>query len=149
MNAGSSFPVSVLDLQFQPDVNPSYHQDAAFQFDLANRLTHQASSRRIDLTRLQRASKGAGKSTGGCRDNIIQRRGVGFGDRGCDLIVLRDCTIDTEDYRFRLNRKPSLPDRPFHALDANFGTISDFRHDSPPDLISIASLRSMRFGRRG
>jgi hypothetical protein len=54
-------------------MNPPDDEHIVFDFDLAQRLGYQTAARCIDLTRLQRASKGSGQSACSCRDNIIQR----------------------------------------------------------------------------
>ena len=79
MQANGGFPISFLSPQYQPHVNTPDHEHILFQLDLANRFSHQVSGR-IDLTRLQRASKGAGQSTRGSGDNVIERGGA----RLCD-----------------------------------------------------------------
>lgn len=65
-------------LEPQPDVNSFYDQDIVLQLHLAHCLRDQALVRCTDLTRLQRASKGSRKSTGRCRDHVIQSSGMRF-----------------------------------------------------------------------
>jgi hypothetical protein len=85
-------------LEPEPHVNPLDDQDIIFEFDLAGRLRDQPRIRRIDLTRLQRASKGSGQSTGGGRDYIVQSRGVRFQDIRWNLVVFGDRAVNTEDH---------------------------------------------------
>jgi hypothetical protein len=116
--------VSLLGLKPQSHVNPAYHEYIAFQFDLTYCFPHQASTRRIDLTRLQRASKGSRKSTCGGRDNIIKRRGVRFRDCGRNPVVLGNRAVDSENDRLRFRREIRFTHRSFHTLDSDLGTIN-------------------------
>ena len=85
-------------LESQPHVNPLDDQDIFFEFDLAGRLRDQPRVRRIDLTRLQRASKGSGQSTGGGRDYVVQCRGVRFEDVRRNFVVFGDRAVNPEDH---------------------------------------------------
>ena len=57
-------------------MNAPDDQYVVFKFDLTLRFGDKTTRRCIDLTRLQRASKGSSKSAGDCGDNVIQRRRV-------------------------------------------------------------------------
>ena len=80
-------------------MNPADHQDVVLLFDLSDCIRYEPFVRCIDLTRLQRASKGSGQSTGGGRDYVVQCRGVRFQDVRRNLVVLGDRAVNTEDHR--------------------------------------------------
>jgi len=52
-------------------VNPTDHEDLAVLFDLTHRGPDECPFACVDATRLQRASKGAGQSTTGGGDHIV------------------------------------------------------------------------------
>jgi len=66
--------------QYQPHVNALNDQHGIFALDLAFRFTDQPPVRRVDLTRLQRASEGSGKSARGRRDDVVQGSRMRLGD---------------------------------------------------------------------
>ena len=104
------------------------HQDAIFFFNFADSLGDQPVYRSGDLTRLQRASKGSGESTGGCCDNVIES---GRMRRECvrrHFIVLGDGPMDAEQYRFGFRGQIGAPHRASFALDADFGAIDYVSH---------------------
>ena len=55
-------------------MDPPDDQHIVLQLDLADGLGKQLLVRSVDMTRLQRASKGSCKSTGRRRDDVIERR---------------------------------------------------------------------------
>jgi hypothetical protein len=59
----------------------------------------------IDPARLQRATQGAGESTGGGGDDVVERGGVVgvLASRGA--VVLANLIVGSEENRFRLNRE--------------------------------------------
>jgi hypothetical protein len=128
VHAIGGFPVSLPGLKPQPHVNAADHEYIVFQFDLTYRFPYQASTRCIDLTRLQRASKGSRKSTCGGGDNVIKRRGAGFRDCGRNPVVLGDRAVDSENDRLRLGREIRFTHRPFHTLYSDLGTINYVGH---------------------
>ena len=80
--------MSFLSPEYQSHVNAPDHEHILFQLDLANRFSHEVPGC-IDLTRLQRASKGAGQSTRGSSDNVIERGGARLGNCRRNLVMLR------------------------------------------------------------
>lgn len=74
----SCLAVRFFRFQSKRDVNAPNHQNTIFQFDFTNGFRFQSVVRCGDLTRLQRASKCAGESTGCRRDDVIQSRGMVF-----------------------------------------------------------------------
>lgn len=71
VNALRRIPVSLFGLELQPHVNAADDQNVVFGLNLAFGLGDQPRIRRIDLTRFQRASKGARQSTGRGRHNVV------------------------------------------------------------------------------
>jgi hypothetical protein len=106
-------------LESQPDVNSSYDEDIVLQLDLAHGLRNKALVRCIDLTRFQRAPEGSRKSTGRCRDNIVQGGGMGLQYVRWNFIMFSHCAVNPEDHGLRLGGQVCSADRAFHALDAN------------------------------
>jgi hypothetical protein len=109
-------------------MNAPDDEHVVLEFDLAQRLGYQTVVRGIDLTRLQRASKGSGQSTRGRRHNIIQGCGVRLQNRLGNLIVFSDCAVDAEDHRQRFCGQIRLANRTLHPFDSDLGTIDDCRH---------------------
>ena len=99
VNTGRGIVVALLCLQPQFHMDPPDDQDIIFQFDFADGLRREPAIRSVDLTRLQRASKGSGESTRGCRDNIIERSRMGLQYIRRDLVVLGDCAVYAENHR--------------------------------------------------
>ena len=98
------------------------------KFNFTHRFGYQVIIRSIDVTRLQRASEGAGKSTSGSRDNVIQRRGVRFQSSWRNLVVLSDSPVDSEYHRRCFCRQVCFSNRSLHPFDSNFGTIDNLGH---------------------
>lgn len=74
-------------LQMVADVNPLDHQDLVIQFNFTGCFGGEPAATGRDLTRLQRAPKGPGQSTGGRGDYKIKRCIVWFDDVGIDPIM--------------------------------------------------------------
>ena len=120
------FPVGLVCFQGQPHMDAPDDEDIVFQLDFTYSLGYQSPIRCINLTRLQRASVGSGKSTGGCGDNIIQSRSVRFHYRRRNLVMFRDRAMHTENHGLGFSGKPGSANRSFHAFDSNLGTIDDW-----------------------
>jgi hypothetical protein len=75
------------------------HQNPVFFFDFTYGFTDKPVYRRGDLTRLQRASKGAGESTGGGRDDVIERGRMRREGLGRHFVVLGDRAVNAKDHR--------------------------------------------------
>jgi len=123
--------VSLLFSGDQPHryVDAANHQDALFRFHLAGRVRSEPAVAGIDLTRLQRATKCAQHSTGGCRDHIVDGRGMRFGEaRRIDLVVLCDGPVHAERHRPWLAGQVSNPQRSLPAFDADSGGVRDWWH---------------------
>jgi len=113
----------------QPYVNSLNDQNIVLQLHLAHGLRDQALVRRIDLTRLQRASKGSRKSTGRCGDNVVQRCGMRFQHVRWYFVMFRHRAMNSEDHWLLLGRQVCFADRALHAFDAYMRSISHVRHD--------------------
>jgi len=115
--------------QPQDDVNPADDEDTLFRFDFTNDIRAQLAAARFDLARFQRAAKRAEQSTAGRRDDVVERRGVRFGERsGIDLVVFGDGAMHAEGDRLRFAGQTRDPQRPLHPLDVNPGRINHLRH---------------------
>jgi hypothetical protein len=86
-------------------VNAPDHEYILLQLDLSHRFPHQPSSGRINVTRLQRASKGARKSTRRGRDHVIERRSALFHNVRGNLVMFGDRAVDPEDHRLGFSRE--------------------------------------------
>jgi hypothetical protein len=98
-------------------------EDIVFQLDFTYSLGHQSLIRCINLTRLQRASEGSGKSTRSGGDN--QSRSVRFEYRRRNLVMFRYRAVHTENHGRGFGRKPGSANRSPDAFDSNLGTIDD------------------------
>ena len=79
-------------------MDASNDQYVILKFNFAHCFGYEAMIRSIYVTRLQRASEGASKSTSGRRDDVVQRRGVRFQNRRRNLVVLSDSPVDSEHH---------------------------------------------------
>lgn len=129
MYARRGLPIRVLGFQSHPHVDTADHQNVLLELDLAHSLADQASSRRTNLTRLQRASEGSGESARRCGNNVVERGCTRFGNGGGNFIVFRDCAVYSKNHRLGLCGKIRLSNRPFDSLDSHCGTIHHFTHD--------------------
>ncbi len=120
--------MSFIGSDSQPQVNAPDHQYILLQLDLSHGLPYLSSSGRIDLTRLQRASKGSRQSTRRGGDNVIERGGARFRNCRGNLVMLGDRAVDTENHRLGFGREIRFTNRSFDALDSNFRKIDDFGH---------------------
>jgi hypothetical protein len=75
---------------------PFDHQDAVLRLDLADRIDVVLIWIDFDLTRLQRAGKGAGQSAPGRGDHVVERRGMSRILAGADTVMLGDFRVHTE-----------------------------------------------------
>ena len=96
MDTPGCLPVFGLSLQHQLGVNPPDHQDVIFGFYFSDGFGHQPLVRGIDLTRFQRASECAGESTGGSRDNVIERGGMRLQHLGRYFVMFGHCPMHPE-----------------------------------------------------
>jgi hypothetical protein len=84
------------------DVDPPDDEHVVLGLHFADHVGRQLAAARIDLTRFQRASKGAHHSTGGRRDDVVDCGGMRFAERrGIDLVMFGNGTVRTEDHWLR------------------------------------------------
>jgi hypothetical protein len=93
------FPCRFGRHQSHGHVDAANDKHAIFRFDLSGDVRGQSSVARIDLTRLQRASKSAHHSTRGRRDDIVNSGGMRLLQlRWVNFVVLGDRSMDTVDH---------------------------------------------------
>ena len=121
-------PVLFVRLQFQLYVDALDDEHAVLFFDFACGFSGQPVDGCGNLTRLQRASKGAGQSTGGRGDDVVESGGVGWGGFRRYFVVFGDGAVDSENHRLRFGRQVGAAQGAFFALDAHFRAIDYFSH---------------------
>jgi len=99
------------------DVDLLDHQDFVFQVDLAFGLGGEPPLTRIDPARLQRAAQGAGESTSGRRDHVVEGRRVVGVLAGRRPVVFAHRAVRAEYDWLRLSREVRLPNGPALADD--------------------------------
>jgi hypothetical protein len=114
--------------QFHPHMNSADDEDTILQIDFTHRFRDKAFVRCVDLTRLERASKGSGKSTGSRGNNVVQGCSVRFEHRWGHFVMFRHCAVDAEDHGRRLRGEICSAHGSFYPLDSDFGTVDYFCH---------------------
>ena len=76
MNSLHYLGIDVLPAQLVVHMNSLDHENFAFELYLSGSCPDQLASRCIYLTRLQRASQGAGQSAAGCSHHVVESRRV-------------------------------------------------------------------------
>ena len=107
------------------DMNALYHQHFVFLLDFADYLRYEIAVARPDLTRFQRASKGAGESATGCGDEIIEGCGMGFVLRHVHAIAFGDLRMDAKENRLCFLRHIGATQRAAHTLNAYVGPVDN------------------------
>jgi hypothetical protein len=113
---------------------PVGHDDAlddqrlVLKNDLADRYDAEIIRVNIDVTRFQRAGKGARQSPARGRDDIVQRRRARGKVVGADAVVLGDLGVDAEGHGVHLGGEVSQPLGPAQALDPDTRGIGDLGH---------------------
>jgi hypothetical protein len=79
-------------------------QHPILSLDLPDRLHFVPLRIDFNLTRLQRAGKGAGQSPPSCRHHIVERGRVRWIVLGAHAIVLGNLGVNTENHRLALGR---------------------------------------------
>jgi hypothetical protein len=105
------------------------HQYAVLEFDFAGGLALESAFASRDVTRLQRASEGAGQSARGGGDDVVER-GRTFRLTSCrrHTVVLGDGGVDAKDNRLILRGQVRAPQRPTYPLDPDSRDIRDRPH---------------------
>ena len=93
--AGDLFAVGVgVEREREADVDSFDHEHTVLGLDLADRLCGQSSFSSGNVTRLQRASEGAGQSPGGGSDHVVERgRMCRFASAG-NAVVVGDLVVN-------------------------------------------------------
>ena len=99
-------------MKSSPD--PLDHQDFTLRLYFPHRLGVEAVEG--NLTRCQRASKGAQQSATGRSDEVVQRRSVRFLQIGRNPVVLGNLAMDAKHHRFLYGWEMGAPDLAFHRL---------------------------------
>jgi hypothetical protein len=87
-----------------PYVDAFDQQHPVLGLDLPYRLDFVPLRIDFDLTRLQRAGKGAGQSAPGCRHHVVERGRVRWVILGAHAIVLGNLRVNPESHRLTLGR---------------------------------------------
>jgi hypothetical protein len=89
-------------LQRKFDVNTPDDENTVFVLYLTAHIRSQTTITRIDLTRLQRATKGSEHSAAGGCDDVVDRRGMGFRQvLFINSVVPCNLVVDAEYYGIR------------------------------------------------
>jgi hypothetical protein len=107
------------DAQAIPDVDPLDDQDPVLLLDVASRLDVVHLGIDFDLTRLQRAGKGAGQSAAGGRHHVVERGRVGWVLRRRDPIVLGHLVVHAERHRLGFGGKVGKSLRTAEPFDSH------------------------------
>jgi hypothetical protein len=120
-----------VDGQLVADVDPLDDERLALQLDLAGDVAPETTASGRDPARLQRAPEGAGESTAGRGDHVVDGRRVGIvGVRG-HAVVLGDGAVHPERHGVGRTRDARLPDGPAVAIDGHLGRVDDLTHVVP------------------
>ena len=92
-------------------------EDTVFHLDVTFGRRHQLAAAHLDSARLQRATQGAGESTGGGRDHVVESGGVRLKPGRC-LIVRRHLVVHPEEDWLGLGRQKRPSKGALHPLDA-------------------------------
>jgi len=116
--------------QLISNANAFDHQHLVLDFHVAFSLAHEPAVAGVDPARLQRATQGAGQSTGsGCHD-IIERRGVVGVEPGRGSVVLAHLVVGSENDGFGLHRHIGPADRASIANDPDLRYVFRLVHAS-------------------
>lgn len=118
------YPVDRLPLrriggQMVRHADPLDDQHPPLGLDLAYNVGPQPPAIGGDVTRFQRAGKGADQSAACGGDEVVQRGRMRIRDVGRHAIVDRHLAVDAEDHGLRLGRQEGAANLPFDPLDAH------------------------------
>jgi hypothetical protein len=99
--------------------DPLDHEHAVLVLDLALGLDVVGGSLNLDLTRLQRAGKGARQSAGGCRHHVVESGGLRRELVRVGAVVLGDFRVHSEADRLVGGGNMSQALRPAEPLDSH------------------------------
>lgn len=123
-------------VQHELDVNALDDQHAVIAtLNVPANLATQLSVRR-DLARYQRATIGAGQSTGDRGDQIIDRRGVRFPEIiRIHAVVFGDSAMNAEYHRLRLANDVCVANRSLASHDPGAGDVGVTHELPPPSMV--------------
>jgi hypothetical protein len=101
------------------DADPLEDQHAVLVLDLAAGLDVVRVLLNFDLTRFQRAGKGAGQSAGGCGDYVVERGRLGREHLRVRAVVLGHFGVHPKPHRLVGGGNVGQPLRPGHSLDSH------------------------------
>lgn len=108
------------------DVDAFDHEHVAFELELSDGIGCEFFD--SDLARCQRSCKGAGQSTGGSGNDVVQCCRVwGIGVRR-NAVMFGDRTVQAERHRLLLARQPGQTDRSALPFDVNLRPVYDVAH---------------------
>jgi hypothetical protein len=99
--------------------DPLDHEHAVLVLNLALGFDVVGASLNLDLTRLQRAGKGARQSAGGCRHHVVKGGGLRRELVGVGAVVLGDFRVHPETDRLVSSGNVSQALRPAEPLDSH------------------------------
>ena len=97
--------------QLISNTNAFDHQHLVVDLDVAFSIADEPAFCGVDTARLQRATQGAGQSTGCCRHDVIERGGVVGVEPGRGSVVLTHLVVGSEHDGCGLGRQVGPPDR--------------------------------------
>jgi hypothetical protein len=118
-------------------MNALYYQHIAIFLNFAFALRSQKTFTCWNLTRLQRAAKGAGQSTRRRRNDVIQCRGVRLVDIGVHAIMLGHLRMNPKPDWLTLHGQVRATARPFHPFNADIRCINNVAHKN---LLGVVTL---------
>jgi hypothetical protein len=122
-------PVGIrVDLERVRDMDAFDDEDAVVDLDLAAPGPDQPPLARIDLARLQRASKRPSQSAGGRRDDVVEGRRALCIAAPRDAVVVGDLVMDSEEDRLGRTRNLGASQRSAYPLDSDRRRIDDLSH---------------------
>jgi hypothetical protein len=93
-----------------PDADPLDDENFVLEVDLAFGFRRELPLACVDPARLQRATQGAGESTGGRGDDVVKGRGMVGILAGRGAVVLPHLVVCPEENRLRLDREEGAAD---------------------------------------
>ncbi len=101
-------------------------ENVSVEFNFAHGLRSELAVRGINLARFQRASEGSGESPGGCRDDVIKRRGMRRVSVRRNFVMPGNFGVYAENDRLCFRRQEGQTHWPALPFDANPRSINDF-----------------------
>ena len=131
----------LLRIQFKGvlHVNALDNENLLVQLDFTGGFSYQPAFAGGDIARLQRASEGAGQSTGRGGDQVVECSRMLWMDTRLMLVILRNLRMGREVDRIRLHRHLDAPIGSLDSLYLDLGSINDFVGHKTPTLLQVQS----------